>query len=559
MSSDNRTALRDLRRTRQRRRLGDLEWFDIAYRVYLFGLGGLTAVVIASDAIDGFIGDDVSTADLLTRGPSIAGIAVAVAAFLGLRSGANGGPISIEVADIRHVLLAPISRQLVMLRPIGQRFRAAMFSVGLVAAILGQFVAREVEGSRAAWAAAGALFGAVVGAIFVGTAVLAHALRLPRWAATTIGALAAVWQAAAAWTTWQGYTSSPLRYGPATLDGSLAFWGIRQRGLDTIAIATAIVVVAVSLALGGRLRPEPLARRGELVSQLRFAATVQDLRTVVLLRRQLRAETMRSRPWAWRGRPASRPPDATVAQVVRARGLRSLRRVPASRVGRITLLAAAGGASASLTISATPLFALGVLAAIFLLGVEAIEPLSQEIDHPDVTDSLPVDRGVLFVHHLVAPAVLLALAGVVGAAAATALDSGHALAAFVLAIPVAWAGATGPVVAAVLDAPPPQTAAGTTITGAPRDSESPLLPPEFAGFSNAFSTFMPVILSGLGVLPILAMRAAPDAATAVRSVVGVALLLAAVVAWVRRRDRWAVRMREFFAQGRAQQAGSPAP
>ena len=300
MASENLVALRDLRRTRQRRRLGDTEWFDVAYRVYLFGLAGLTVVIWASDAIDGFIGPDVTTDDLIGRGPSILGIAAAVAFGLGLRSGADGGPVSIEVADIRHVLLAPIDTRRVMLRPLGQRFRAVMFALALAAATLGQFVAREVQGSRAAWAAAGALFGTLVGAVFVASAVLAHAVRMPRWLATVFAGAGIAWQCAAAWTIWHDGSSGILRLGPANLDGSIAFWGIRQRGIDAAAIAVTIVVALGALALAGRLRLEPLARRGELVTQLRFAATVQDLRTVVMLRRQLRAETMRSRPWGAR-------------------------------------------------------------------------------------------------------------------------------------------------------------------------------------------------------------------------------------------------------------------
>ena len=54
-----------------------------------------------------------------------------------LASGADGGPISVEVADIRHVLLAPIDRRSVMLRPVGQRLRAAAFALGLAGAVLG--------------------------------------------------------------------------------------------------------------------------------------------------------------------------------------------------------------------------------------------------------------------------------------------------------------------------------------------------------------------------------------------------------------------------------------
>ena len=228
MEIDMAGALRDLRRTRQSRRLGDAEWFDVAYRVYLFALVGLTGVVLASDAIDGVVGDGIKTSDLLARGPSIVGLIVMVAFGLGLRSGADGGPVAIEVADIRHVLLSPINRRRALLRPVGQRIRSVTFSFAMATAVLGQFVAREVEGSRAAWAAAGALFGAVTGAVFVASAVIAHVIRLPRWAATAIAAVGLAWQGAAAWINWNGPSNSPLRFGPANLDGSLAFWGIRQ-------------------------------------------------------------------------------------------------------------------------------------------------------------------------------------------------------------------------------------------------------------------------------------------------------------------------------------------
>jgi hypothetical protein len=132
--SDAKATLKELRRTRQRRRLGELDWYDIVYRVYLFALVGLVVVVWVSDAIDGAIGDSVDTQDLLTRGPAVIGLLVVVAFALGLRSGADGGPISVEVADIRHVLLAPISQRAFMLRPIGQRLRAAAFAVGLTVA-----------------------------------------------------------------------------------------------------------------------------------------------------------------------------------------------------------------------------------------------------------------------------------------------------------------------------------------------------------------------------------------------------------------------------------------
>ncbi len=286
-------VLRDLRRVRRERRLGDTEWFDVLYRVYLFALVGTIAVVFASDSIEGVLDEPIDTDLILGRGPAIAGIVAALAIGIGLRNGAEGGPISVESADVRHLLLSPISRTRVLMRPIGQRLRAVAFGLGLGLAVLAQLVAREIEGSRAAWAASGALFGALLAAYYVGAAVVAHALRMPRWLASVIATIAVTWQSLVAWRIWNGEGSDGERIGPANLAGSVLFWGIRQRGIDLVAIGAAVVLVAAALALGGRLRLQPLERRGQLVSQLRFAATVQDIRTVVLLRRQLSAESVR--------------------------------------------------------------------------------------------------------------------------------------------------------------------------------------------------------------------------------------------------------------------------
>ncbi len=567
MVPDQRTSkatLTELRRTRQRRRLGDTDWYDIAYRVYLFALIGLTLVVWISDAVDGAIGNGIDTADLLERGPSIIGLLVVAAFALGVRSGADGGPVAIEVADIRHVLLAPISRRSVMLRPVAQRLRAAGFALGLGGAVLGQLIATEVEGSRAAWAAACGAFGAIVGVTFVSTAVIAHTLRVPRWLATALATVALAWQAAVAWGIWNDTASGLARIAPGNLAGRLALWGISQRPIDVIAIVVAVAMAAAALALGGRLRVEALARRGELVSQLRFAATVQDLRTVVQLRRQLRSEMLRTRPWGQRRHP--RRPAATGAPIGRStsgdvdsvrhspvvvwrRDSRSLRRLPVARYVRIALLAAIGGVGGALAISASPLFGLLLLGALFFVGLESLEPLSQEVDRPDLTDGIPIERGWIYAHHLAASAVLLAAVGLVGAAVALVVDPDVGAMAFAVAIPMVWAGAMGPVVVTVLDAP--TAPSPTTLLGTPRNSESSLVPPEFAGFSTAFKTLLPVVISAVGTVPVFVARFADDAASVGRSLVALTLFIAVGVVWVRRRDPWGAKVRAFMEEGRA--------
>ncbi|MGB3736133.1 MAG: hypothetical protein WA964_14340 [Ilumatobacter sp.] len=577
------SVVSDLRRARRERRLGDTEWFDVLYRVYLFALVGTIAMVVASDNVSGLLDDDVSADQFLSRGPAIAGLVAMFALGVGLRNGADGGPVSVESADVRHLLLAPVSRRRVMLSPIAQRLRSVAFPLALGFGVLGQLVAREIDSSRGGWAAGGALFGVVVASLYVAGAVVAHAVRLPRWLAT-IGSTAVVaWQGAAAWDAWNapiistdGRPSlSPLRApaftGPANPVGSIAFWGERQRGVDVLALAVVAALVVAALLLGGRLRLEPLERRGQLVSQLRFAATVQDIRTVVQLRRQLRAETMRARPWLGfgfgrpdgttaapsprgaltRGRPQrGEPSSGVLAGFVWKRGLIAIARLSVSRLLRISGLAAVAGACASWAVTSSPLLLIPMVAAAFLLGLESIEPLAQEVDRPDLTDSIPRPRGWVFAHHLVAPAGLLAVAGLVAALAATVVDPAHAGAAFGLAIPLTWTGAIGGVVAAVKDAPDPPALAGTTLLGGERGAESPFAMPEFAGFSSVGLGALPVVLSGICALPVLALRYEPTFATVWRSILGVALCLAVTIWWVVRRDRWGASIRAFFVEGR---------
>lgn len=561
--------VRELRRVRRERRLGDTEWFDVLYRVYLFALVGTAVVLFISDSIDGLIEEPIATDDILRDGPSIAGVVAVLALGIGLRNGADGGPVSVESADVRHLLLTPISRSRILIRPITQRLRSVAFALALSLGILGQLVGREVEGSRAAWAASGALFGVMLAAFYVGGAVVSHALRIPRWLASTVFVFAVVWQVVTAWRIWFDEASGWERIGPGNLAGSVLFWGIRQRGIDVLALVAASALVLAALALGGRLRLQPLERRGQLVSQLRFAATVQDIRTVVLLRRQLRAESVRQHPWIGRrGRaiptvPAKRPPRARhldagagprLPTFIWRRGAVAFNRLPVSRLLRMGSLAALAGITGSLTVSNSWLFIVPFVGSTFLLGLEALEPLAQEVDRPDLTDGFPVARGWLFANHLVAPAVVLTILGLVGATAASVVDPDHAAAAFVLAVPIAWAGAIGGVVTTVGDAPDPLVIQNTTLTGADRGAESPLAMPEFAGFSNIAKGAIPIVLSAIAAGPIVAMRFQPDAAMVGRSLVGVTLCLAVMIWWVIRRDRWSISIRNFFAAGRTASA-----
>ncbi|MET0909622.1 MAG: hypothetical protein ABWZ99_09135, partial [Ilumatobacteraceae bacterium] len=522
-------VVQELRRTRRIRRLGDLEWFEIAYRVYLAALVGGGVVLWASDQVSDEPATAAQVAEVVDRGPAILGLALAAAVAIGLRSGSDGGPVSVEAADVRHLLLAPIPRRSVLARPVVQRLRAVAFGGAVTAGIGGVLTAPRLPGSTSAWAVSAAVAGAAVGTAFVAVAVLAHVARLPRWVATgmAIAVLAAQAGAIADW--WPG---------PGDWIGSFALWGMRRRPADLVGLAIVGGSAAAAVAVSGRLRTEPLVRRADLVAQLHFAVTMQDLRTVMLLRRQLRGEHPRTDPWVRAGHRGRTGASAAVWR----RGWRGLLRYPLARLARMAVLAVAAGLGGIAVLRGTTPAVVVVGVALYLLGLDVVEPLAQEVDHPDYTDGIPRSRGWVMARHIGAPAVaLVPFAAVAGAVVVVARPPEWPLAA-ALMLPITLGGACGAVVSIVRDTPDPLAA--TTATAATA------VPPEFAGFTNTMRLLWPVAVSTLAAMPLVAVREQPGGGTAARSASAVVILGAAVVWWVRRRDEWHVRLRAFFDAGR---------
>jgi hypothetical protein len=522
------SVVQEMRRTRRTRRLGSLEWFEVAYRVYLAALVGGGIVLWLS----GLVSDEPATAqqiaDVLEHGPAVIGVGLAVAVALGLRSGSDGGPIAIEPPDVRHLLLAPIPRRQVLTRPVGQRLRSMAFGGALAGAIAGQLAARRLPGSGEAWAASVAVAAAAMGAAFVAVAVLAHVLRLPRWSATGLAVLVLGAQAASV---------AGAFPGPGDSIGSFALWGMRQEPVDLVGVAVVVALTVAAVLLAGRLRVEPLVRRGDLVSQLRFAVTMQDLRTVVLLRRQLRGEQPRAVPWVRLGRRTS----GHAARAVWRRDWRGLVRYPLSRIARMAGLSVVAGVAAVATFRGTTPAIVGVGLALYLFGLDAVEPLSQEIDHPDHTDGVPIERGWMLAHHVAAPALAVVPFAVLGAVTVGLLQSGAWGAALALCVPLCWVGTCGAIISIVRDAPDPLK---------PTTASAAAVPPEFAGFTSTLRLVYPLAISVLAGVPILVLREQPDAGTVVRMIILAALVIVATVVWVRRRDEWRVRIREFMEAGR---------
>ena len=510
---NTRRAIGELRRQRRRNRLAELEWFEALYRAYLaafvFGGGALF--------ISGFVPDEevsaTTAADFAARGGAWLGVVAAVAIAMGLRSGSRGGPLSLEEADVRLLLGAPVSRRAILLRPAAQRLRSLMFAGSMAGAFAGQLAGRRLPGTELAWASSGAMFGAAVAALHVGVALAAHGARLRPWIAT-IAALAVVG--------WQFATASTDGTGPLDALGDLALWGDRVEFVDLVPVAATVVITFVGLALVGRMSLEALSRRTSLVAQLRFAVTLQDLRTVMLLRRQLGHERTRSRPWIRLRRNRGHRPESR-------RGWHGLLRFPIGRILRILGLSVVAGLAARAALDGTTaaIFVSGI--ALFVTGLELVEPLAQEVDHGDRTDALPLERGALYVRLLVPTfGVSLVPASTIAGTVAT---SESPLLALLVAVPMLMSGLAGAIVNVVSGAPDP-------VSSSTNDN---FMPPEVAGTMNIVRSAWPVVISILGGLPLLAARDAMEKATgpeaaAARFTIAIALGTLLVLTWVHRRD-----------------------
>ena len=106
--ADLEASLAEWRRFRRRKRLEEVHWIDALYQAYLTALIGGAAVLIGA----GLIGDGLLTPsqlDQLTRdGHDWLNFVMAFVVAIGIRSGSRGGPIALERAEVRHVLLAPV-------------------------------------------------------------------------------------------------------------------------------------------------------------------------------------------------------------------------------------------------------------------------------------------------------------------------------------------------------------------------------------------------------------------------------------------------------------------
>lgn len=505
-------ALHDLRKARRERRLADVHWVDALYRVYITALGTVAATLYAANFLPT---DEVrqSTLDtLLDQGPAVLGFGFALALFFSFRSGARGGPLTLEAPSVFHELLAPLDRSAAMRGPAFKQIRFMAFAGMILGAAVGYLGSRRLPEDAVGAIVTSSFAFAVAGVGSVGAALVFSGRRLGIWTANLAGLALLAWSAAD--------VAAGTHTSPATLLGDVAFWGLEIDALALVGVVLFLVVAVVGLLGAGGISIEAARRRASLVAQLRFAATLQDVRTVVLLRRQLAQERSRTKPWmrlGGRGRrhrlfPAWR------------RDWQSVLRYPLVRFTRMGALSIVAGVSLGFVWNGvTPLFLLAALA-LYLVAYDCTEPLAQEIDHPARWGEYPQDSGTLLIQHLLAAGVLMVICCGVAAGAACLVAPPEVVAALapIVILPVAGVAVSA--------------AAVSTALGAPDSAKLAGMGADMMGFVMMARLAGPPVAVIISLVPLLAAGSNPDAVNSARVFGGeqwMLLIIGGAVLWMR--------------------------
>jgi hypothetical protein len=378
-----------------------------AETVYIFLL--TTAIFGAGlfDAVHSALAEVMSSVGTQTWGPAVVLVALVVTA----RWGAYQGPVVYAVADVAHLLGAPLSRRGLAIRRLALALTVgALAGAGAgVVAVVG--LAGHGEGITTARGA-----GLIVACLLLGVIAVAAAWSVQASARVERALGPLTWLALAAGAglgtlgrTHPGVRDAELWSGPWGWAVTPVRDGAWPLGLALLALTAAAAAAAALLRCGNAPTERHLrraeARAGAVASLAGFDArsTRKALRDVAARKPP---RTLGSLRWVGRG---------NVELLIAWRGATALRRTPARAAEALVL---AGGGTALLLVTAdrqTAALVGGLL--LYFAATRVLEPLREEIDMPGrARILLPSAWGRVLLAHAALPAALLLLAGLLAVA-----------------------------------------------------------------------------------------------------------------------------------------------
>ncbi len=406
-----------------------------AETVYTFVLVTAIFGVGIFDAVDQALAQVLSYDGAATWGPS----AVLVALVVLARWGAYQGPVVYAVADVAHLLGAPLDRRALASR----RLLTALATGALVGAGFGGVIALGLAGDGRSIQAARAV-GMIVAMAAVGVLGVAaawwtqasaraeRALGPLTWLALVAGVATGVAGERHAdvarvvrWSGPWGWASAPVQG-----DG----WPLAL----ALLLASAAAAATLAVRTCGRCPAERHLRRAEARAGATASLAAFDARS---MRQALSTAAITRAPRSTEARASRWPGRAGLTSLLVWRGVTALRRTPARAAEAVVL---AGGGAALLLVAADRVTAAlvgGLL--LFVAGTRLMEPLREEVDKPGRTRILlRASWGRILLAHAALPALVLLTTVLLAAAAcalggATVVPAGALVVTALLAVPVA--------------------------------------------------------------------------------------------------------------------------
>jgi len=507
MADSVREVVLDLERARRKTRRTVIDFWEAIYQAYVAGFVMVIVVAAIASVLPQSEISAGSVADVVKRGPAALGLFVALAGYLGIRSGIHGGPLVFEAATVQYVFQAPVDRAFVARRAAQKQLRTAIMWGAAGGAGLGLAVSGSLPGNTIEFVFGFAAVGALGGVLMFGAALVASGRPVSPAVATSIGVLLVGWSALDL--ALASVTS------PFTLVGRLGMWPLSGTNLSIVGAALIIAVVGEGIRRAGNFSLEASLQRAGLISQIRFALTMNDLRTVVLLRRRLANHSYRTKPWLPIGRSSGR------RLPVLRRSVQSHLRLPLAAIIRITALSV--GAGVSVGLAGRGVTALALVAGLLMLvaGYDFMEPLAQEVDNPGRWATYPLQLGELAVRLTIAGAVSMLPFAILAAAVAAAIGGPET--ALIAAVVFPLASATAAVGASV-----------STLLGGPDVMASS----ELFGLAIVVRLVVPPIIAALPFASVVAglVNGTPASVFLPNSVVLVGLTIGVAWMWIAQRN-----------------------
>ena len=404
---DERRVLSDLANARRSHFLQSHDLLSVVVKFYFVAIALAIVVDVTTTSSKFFVFHASDTTFVRANGASFAGILLAYLMFLGLMSGVRGGPVVLFSPELRLIFLSGVNTDRLLRRKAIRAILRFSIMTGATGIAVGFVIHGLKRGSPVDASISVGLYGLVSGAIYAGAACFALGLRLKSnlvyvvgWALVIYTSLAGIFD---------------IGVSPFALVGRLATMFLTPVSFLVVVLCVALVVISLgSVYLVPKADLETIERHSELVSRLRFAIGMRDVRSVILLSRSLSQDGFRARSIGKNlYRVFSQP---TMAPVVRS--IQSLANWSVRRYIRVTLMLFGGLVVISYAWSGTQVAYLISVPFIYVAGLDLSDPLTSLVDKPDNFVNYPVRDGWLLTRSLLAPIGLsilisLASAGVV--------------------------------------------------------------------------------------------------------------------------------------------------